>query len=81
MLHLEDVKKKTELKHVASHLQSELKRRFRKCTDPGGFDFDPVFLMSIGSSLQCPSEQLAVGTHQNTSITTLKGYEWWCIQP
>ena len=45
-LHLEDMKKITEVKHVASHLQSELKRRFRKCTDPGDFDFDPVYLMS-----------------------------------
>ena len=71
-LHIEDMKKITELKHVASHLQAELKRRFRKCTDPGDFDLFDGY--SVGSSLLCPPQQLAVGTHQNTPITILEGY-------
>jgi len=45
-LQLQDVKKISEVKHVASHLQAELKRKLRKCTDPGGFDHDPVYLVS-----------------------------------
>ena len=46
-LHLEETKKSLELTNVCCLLQSELKRRFRKYTDPSDHDFEPFFLMSI----------------------------------
>ena len=45
-LHLEETKKCLELKNVSCLLQSELKRRFRKYTDPNDSDYEPFFLMS-----------------------------------
>ena len=45
-LHLEEMKKVPELTVVSNLLQSELKRRFRKCTDPGDPDHEPLFLMA-----------------------------------
>ena len=45
-LHLEDVKKIPELSDVLTLLQSELKRRFRKFTDPGDDCFEPLFVVS-----------------------------------
>ena len=45
-LHLEELKKEkvADLSDVATVLQSELKRRFRKCTDPNNPEHDPRFL-------------------------------------
>lgn len=34
------------MSHVARSLLSELKRRFKKYTDPGDEDHDPLFLMA-----------------------------------
>ena len=45
-LHLEEMKKIPEMTDVSSLLQSELKRRFRKYTDPSDPDYEPLFLMS-----------------------------------
>ena len=43
-LHLEELKQSTELSDVAAVLQSELKRRFRKYTDPHDPEHDALFL-------------------------------------
>ena len=45
-LHLEDMKKLLKVQEISCLLQSELKRRFRKCTDPGDEYYEP-------SCLQC----------------------------
>ena len=45
-LHLEEMKKVPELMNVSTLLQSELKRRFRRCTDPSDSDHEPLFLMA-----------------------------------
>ena len=45
-IHLEESKKVPELHPVATLLQSEHKRRFKKYTDPGDQDHDPIFLLS-----------------------------------
>ena len=45
-LHLEEMKKLPDLSTVASVLQSEVKHRFRKCTDPHDPEHDPLFLVA-----------------------------------
>ena len=45
-LHLDEMKKTPEMSSVSHLLQSELKRRFRKYTDPSDPDSEPLFLMS-----------------------------------
>jgi len=45
-LHLGEMKKVPEMMEVSNVLQSELKRRFRRCTDPGDPNHDPLFLMA-----------------------------------
>ena len=45
-LHLEDTKKTPELAAISSLLQSELKKRFRKCTDPGDEFHEPLYIAS-----------------------------------
>ena len=45
-LHLEDMKKVSELRDVCVTLQSELKHRFRKCTDPSDPNHEPLFLIA-----------------------------------
>lgn len=45
-LHLEKFKKVPELREAATVLQSEHKRRFRKYTDAGDPDHEPIFLVS-----------------------------------
>ena len=45
-LHLEEQKHNSELSSLASQLQSDLKRRFKKYTDPGDLDYEPLFLVA-----------------------------------
>ena len=45
-LHLEDMKKVPELSDISALLQTELKRRFRKFTDPGDDSYEPLFVVS-----------------------------------
>ena len=45
-LHLDDMKKISEVAAVSSSLQSELKRRFRRCTDPGDENHEPTYIVS-----------------------------------
>ena len=45
-LHLDELKKVPEMTEVSNVLQSELKRRFRRCTDPDDPNHDPLFLMA-----------------------------------
>ena len=45
-LHLEDMKKVSELRNVCGIFQSELKYRFRRCTDPGDPGHEPLFLVA-----------------------------------
>ena len=45
-LHLEDMKKLTELAEISCLLQPELKRRFRKCTDPGDESYEALYIAS-----------------------------------
>ena len=45
-LHLEDMKKIPELSDISTLLQSEIKRRFRKFTDPGDDCFESLFVVS-----------------------------------
>lgn len=44
--HLNEMKKVAELHTVSTHLQSELGRRFQKCTDPTDPDHEPLYLVS-----------------------------------
>ena len=45
-LHLEEQKRISELSGLASRLQSDLKRRFKKYTDPGDLDHESLFLVA-----------------------------------
>jgi len=45
-LHLDEMKKVPEMMEVSNVLQSEQKRRFRRCTDPDNPNHDPLFLMA-----------------------------------
>ena len=45
-LHLEEKKRNIELSSLASKLQSDLKRRFKRFTDPADLDYEPLFLVS-----------------------------------
>lgn len=45
-LHLEEMKKIPEVTNVSALLQSELKRRFRKYTNPNDPDHEPLFIMT-----------------------------------
>ena len=45
-LHIKHMKKIPELSDILTLLQSELKRRFRKFTDPGDNCFEPLFVVS-----------------------------------
>ena len=45
-LHLEEMKEVSEMANVSRLLQSELKRRFRKYTDPSDPDHEPLCLMA-----------------------------------
>ena len=45
-LHLEEMKKNPDVAEVSTVLQSELKRRFRKCTDPADETYEPLYLVS-----------------------------------
>ena len=45
-LHLEEQKCISELSGLASQLQSDLKRRFKKYTDPGDLDHESLFLVA-----------------------------------
>ena len=44
--HLERQKHNSELSSLASQLQSELKQRFEKYTDPRDLDYEPLFLVA-----------------------------------
>jgi len=44
-LHLEEMKKLPELTAVSTRLQSELKQRFKRYTDPVASNHEPVFLV------------------------------------
>ena len=45
-LHLEEMRKIPDVAEVSTVLQSELKRRFRKCTDPADETYEPLYLVS-----------------------------------
>ena len=45
-LHLQDMVQVPEVASVATTLRSELNRRFRKYTDPGDEDFEPIYVVS-----------------------------------
>ena len=45
-LHLEEMKKIPELAAVSSSLQSDLKRRFRRCTDPGDEHHETFYIVA-----------------------------------
>ena len=45
-LHLEQMKKIPELATVSSSLQSDLKQRFRRCTDPGDELHEPLYIVA-----------------------------------
>ena len=44
-LHLEEQKHNSETSSLASQLQSDVKRCFKKYTDPGDLDYQPLFLV------------------------------------
>ena len=45
-LHLEEKKRNIKLSSLASKLQSDLKQRFKRFTDPADLDYEPLFLVS-----------------------------------
>lgn len=45
-LHLDEMKRNSEVSAAATKLQSELKKRFRKYTDPSDTNFEHIFLLA-----------------------------------
>ena len=66
-LHLEEMKKFPELTAVSTRLQSELKQRFKRYTDPVASNHEPVFLVS---TLLNPQFKLLLNPTQTNSAKT-----------
>lgn len=45
-LHLDEMSRNSEVSAAATKLQSELKRRFRRYTDPNDINFEYIFLLA-----------------------------------
>ena len=65
-LHLEETKKVLELTAVSTRLQSELKQRFKRYTDPVASNHEPVFLVS---TLLNPQFKLLLNPTQTNSAS------------